>query len=144
MKKSEALAANILEENLSQRQDNPGFEQTIGESRQKMLTLDHLDRIRRNEERSRSMEDLTEEQDESNLYSGRYQSENDDDAHSYGYSHGAAAQKSSNMQKDIEIKALNGKSDQMFFEFFGMYTKESIKVQKRTEAKKRVFNTRSI
>ena len=143
MKKSEALAANILEENLSQRQDNPGFEQTIGESRQKMLTLEHLERIRRNEERSRSMEDLTEEQDESKLYSGRYQSD-DDEAEAYIYSHGGAEQKSSNMQKDLEIKALNGKSDQMFFEFFGMYTKESIKVQKRTEAKKRVFNTRSI
>ena len=143
MKKSEALAANILEENLSQRQDNPGFEQTIGESRQKMLTLEHLERIRRNEERSRSMEDLTEEQDESKLYSGRYQSD-DDEAEAYIYSHGGAAQKSSNMKKDLEIKALNGKSDQMFFEFFGMYTKESIKVQKRTEAKKRVFNTRSI
>ena len=110
-----------------------------------MLTLEHLDRIRRNEERSRSMEDLTEEQDESNLYSGgRYQSE-DDEAEAYIYSNRGAAQKSSsNMQKDLEIKALNGKSDQMFFEFFGMYTKESIKVQKRTEAKKRVFNTRSI
>ena len=132
MKKSEALAANILEENLSQRQDNPGFEQTIGESRQKMLTLEHLERIRRNEERSRSMEDLTEEQDESKIYSGRYQSD-DDEAETYIYSHGGAAQNSSNMQKDLEIKALNGKSDQMFFEFFGMYTKESIKVQKRTE-----------
>ena len=90
MKKSEALAANILEENLSQRQDNPGFEQTIGESRQKMLTLEHLERIRRNEERSRSMEDLTEEQDESKLYSGRYQSD-DDEAEAYIYSHGGAA-----------------------------------------------------
>ena len=91
------------------------------------------------------MEDLTEEQDESNLYSGgRYQSE-DDEAEAYIYSNRSAAQKSSsNIQKDLEIKALNGKSDQMFFEFFGMYTKESIKVQKRTEAKKRVFNTRSI
>ena len=108
-----------------------------------MLTLEHLDRIRRNEERSRSMEDLTEEQDESNLYSGRYQSD-EDEADAYIYSHGGAAQKSSNMQKDIDIKALNGKSDQMFFEFFGMYTKESIKVQKRTEAKRRLFNTRSI
>ena len=56
-----------------------------------MLTLEHLDRIRRNEERSRSMEDLTEEQDESNLYSGgRYQSD-DDDAEAYIYSHGGAA-----------------------------------------------------
>ena len=55
-----------------------------------MLTLEHLDRIRRNEERSRSMEDLTEEQDESNLYSGRYQSD-EDEADAYIYSHGGAA-----------------------------------------------------
>ena len=57
------------------------------------------------------------------------------------YSH---AQKSASSKKFIEVNKFKGKSDTMFFEFFGMYTKESIKVQKRTGANKRNFNTRAI
>ena len=46
LKKSEALATNILKQSLVQKQDQPEFEQTISQSRQKILTLQHLERIR--------------------------------------------------------------------------------------------------
>ena len=45
------------------------------------------------------------------------------------------------------VKKLDGKSEQLFFEFFGMYTKESIKSHKQTgmsNKPKHAFNTRAI
>ena len=93
--------------------------------------MDHLDRIQRNGEHTQSIEDLTEQDDSSNLYSNRSLSDYEE-ADSCKY---RVDQKSVSSKKDIELNKLNGKSDQMFFEFFGMYTKESIKVQKRTGAK---------
>ena len=79
-----------------------------------MLTLEHLERIRRNaDHNSRSMDDLTEdEQDESYIC---HQSDNEDEADSCNYSYGGrvAPQKSSatTLQKNLELKELNGKSD---------------------------------
>ena len=80
------------------------------------------------------MDDLTE-QEESYLYSNNLDSDNEDEY---------AKEKSASSKKDLELSKFKGKSDHMFFEFFGMYTKESIKVQKRTGANQRNFNTRSI
>jgi len=73
-----------------------------------MLTRDHLERLQRNNEHNRSMDDLTE-QDESNMYSNKCQSE-DEEADSCNYSYDPN-KKSSNTAKDIEVKKLNGKSD---------------------------------
>ena len=142
IKKSEALATNILEENLSSKQDQIGFEQTISESRQKMLTLEHLDRINSKvDDHIRSLDELTEREesndDQSQIISTMMQEEND---YEFGYNNKLPNDKSDGNK--IDINKISGKSDQMFFEFFGMYTKESIKVQKRTEAKQRLFNTR--
>lgn len=57
----------------------PEFEQTIGESRQKILTLQHLERIRAEENGLYNLDDLTEN-DESNMYSneGDFDFANDD------------------------------------------------------------------
>ena len=47
---------------------------------------------------------------------------------SYGHKVAAASgKKSKEKNHEIKLKNLSTKSDQLFFEFFGMYTKESIK-----------------
>ena len=107
-----------------------------------MLTLEHLDRINSKvDDHIRSLDDLTEREesndDQSQIISTMMQEEND---YEFGYNNKLPNDKSDGNK--IDINKISGKSDQMFFEFFGMYTKESIKVQKRTEAKQRLFNTR--
>lgn len=109
-----------------QRQDQPEFSRTISDSRHKIITQNHLERISQEEAlNNRSMDDLTE-QDESNFYNSGNEN---DSVYSYG---GRQGHQSSKAEKEISLKKLDRKSDQMFFEFFGMYTKESIKSQNRT------------
>ena len=61
-----------------------------------------------------------------------------DEAYFYG------PKKSAGSQSGFEVKKLNDKTDQLFFEFFGAYTKESINSHKKSGNEKRKFNARSI
>ena len=78
------------------------------------------------------MDDLTE-QDDSNHF-GDYASDDgqhdsaDEDGAPFWRQKEVAAAKSQGATS--MVKKLDGKSEQLFFEFFGMYTKESIKSHK--------------
>jgi len=124
VKKSEALASNILQESLELKQDQPGFEQTISASRQKILTMNHLERIADAQYRDA----LTERDDEESLL--------DSDGLADSCYHidavlGKPANSTGPRTSGVEVRSLKEKQNQLFFEFFGMYTKESIKSQKQ-------------
>ena len=65
--------------------------------------LGPLDEVALNDENCLVSDDLTENEDESNIYSKSCQSDNEN------YSYGASASKST--KKELEVKKLNGKSD---------------------------------
>ena len=78
------------------------------------------------------MEDLTEfEDEESHMYS---HSENEDGIDSQIIRANGGSKGSANTQ--IALNKFEGKTDQLFFEFFGMYTKESIQTKKPAKRQK--------
>lgn len=104
-----------------------------------MLTLDHVERLG-GSQLNRSFDGLDELSAQSELAE-----ESDVDSADPAYYAPAAKQLPEPLQKTLQLESTSKKQDQLFFEFFGMYTKESVSAQKRTSTRAKVdFNARKI
>ena len=115
LKKSEAIAHNLLKYNKVSRQEGAAFEQQINQSRKLIMKKNQ-------DEDDCSLESQYGDNDV--FVDARYDSLTEVDEYS------DASEPFSKAGDKVELKSLNKQKDQVFFEFFSMYTKESVKAQR--------------
>ena len=115
LKKSEALAQNLLSYNRVTRQEGTAFESQIDHSR-KLI-------IEKNRDEMSACSDFVDARYESLTEVDEYS----DNSEPFSY-HAKSGVKTND--SGIEVKNLDKQKDQVFFEFFSMYTKESVKAQR--------------
>ena len=121
--RSEAIAKNLLKQNLEQKQDSQEYREQIEESRKYLINRynqgDGFSEGARNHLQRFGQEDGF---DQEYSFSDGEDSEEDDFERSL-----SQKGKGSETLNKIDLTKINTKSDQIFFEFFGMYTKDTVK-----------------